>query len=125
MPRKIASAIVALLLVTSAPSAVFAQTSTVTWDDLVQVNTRKFDQVFLLPGADFRGFTKVMLDPTEVAFHRNFERNSSRSVNNRVTANDVRRLSDEVQSGFGETFTSVFEGAGYRVVTTPGPDVLR
>ena len=38
------------------------------WDGLVEVKPKRLDAVFLLPGADFRAYKKVMMDPVEVAF---------------------------------------------------------
>ena len=40
------------------------------WDGLVQVKAKRLDLVYLQPGADFRGYTKVMLAPTELAFEK-------------------------------------------------------
>jgi hypothetical protein len=39
-----------------------------TWDGLVEVKPKRMDAAYLLPGADFRSYTKVMIDPSEVAF---------------------------------------------------------
>ena len=41
-------------------------------DGLVRVKSKRLDVVYLQPGADFRSYTKVMLDPTEVAFAKNW-----------------------------------------------------
>ncbi|MBM4218151.1 MAG: hypothetical protein FJ171_00620 [Gammaproteobacteria bacterium] len=38
---------------------------------LVEVKPKRMDAVFLLPGADFRGYTKILMDPVEVAFEKN------------------------------------------------------
>ena len=40
-----------------------------TWDGLVKVKSKRLDIAYLQPGADFRGYPMVMLEPTEVAFH--------------------------------------------------------
>jgi hypothetical protein len=50
----------ACLLVTAAGVAAAPPTE---WDGLVQVPSKRLDHVYLQPGADFRGYTKVMLDP--------------------------------------------------------------
>ena len=36
------------------------------WDGLVEVKPKRMDAAYLLPGADFRSYTKVMIDPSEV-----------------------------------------------------------
>lgn len=96
------------------------------WDGLVEVNSRRFDAAFLLPGADFRPYTKVMIDEPEVAFRQNWLRdmNRSRSAGRRVTDADAQRILDSVGSSTLDIFTRAFTDAGYEVVTRPGPDVL-
>jgi hypothetical protein len=37
-----------------------------TWDNLVHVNSKKLQAVYLLTGADFRQYARVQLDPTEL-----------------------------------------------------------
>ena len=40
------------------------------WDGLVEVKPKRLDAAYLLPGADFRPYTKLMLEPVEVASRR-------------------------------------------------------
>ncbi len=96
------------------------------WDGLVEVNSRRFEVAFLLPGADFRPYTKVMIDEPEVAFRQNWLRdmNRSRSTGRRVTDADAQRILDSVSSSTLDIFTRAFTDAGFEVVTRPGPDVL-
>ena len=58
-----------------AARAAFAEEPPTTWDGLVRVESKKLRLVYLRPGADFRAYSKVMLDPTEVAFRKNWLRN--------------------------------------------------
>ena len=62
----------------SVPGALLARAPE-TVDDLYKVDSKKFDEVFLLPGVDFRPYTKVMIDDPEVAFERNWQRDYNRS----------------------------------------------
>lgn len=103
-----------------------ATPSPANWDGLVEVNSRKFEVAFLLPGADFRPYTKVLIDEPEVAFRQNWLRdmNRSRSTGRRVTDADAQRILDSVGSSTLDIFTRAFTDAGYEVVTRPGPDVL-
>jgi uncharacterized protein DUF3313 len=99
-----------------------------TWDDLVKVTSKKLNLVYLLPGADFRGYTKVMIDPTEVAFKKNWTRDynsTHRNLSQRVSEEDVRKVIDESTPVATEVFGKEYSDAGYPVVTTEGPDVLR
>lgn len=123
------SMIAATIAVTpAAPAFAAAEPASAPWDDLVEVQTRKFELVYLAPGADFRGFTKVMLDPTEVAFHRNFARDFNRQasgINNRIQDSDIQRMTTQAREGFERVFRQAYESSGYQIVTEPGPDVLR
>jgi hypothetical protein len=91
------------------------------------VNARRFDAAFLSPGADFRPYTKVMLDEPEVAFRQNWMRdmNRSRSAGRRVTEADAAQILQAVSASTIDIFSRAFADAGFEVVTRPGPDVLR
>jgi uncharacterized protein DUF3313 len=99
-----------------------------TWDGLVQVKSKRLDLVYLQPGADFHGYTKVIVEPTEVAFAKNWQRDYNRStasLSSRISDSDVQ---DAISSGVKEAteiFTQAWAKGGYQVVAAPGPDVLR
>lgn len=118
----------AALLATAVVSPSSAASEEATWDGLQKVKSRKLDTAYLLPGADFSGYTKVMIDPLDVAFRKNWERDvnrASRSVSARVTAEDADRIRKDLGEAFHEVLVEDFDKAGYEVVTAPGPDVLR
>ena len=99
-----------------------------TWDGLVKVNSKRADVLYLQPGADFRGYTKVMLDPTEVAFAKSWRRSQnstdrglSGTISDRQVQNAITKGVDASNQIFAEAWTK----GGYVVVTTPAPDVLR
>ncbi len=120
-----AALVCAAPMVTAQAGAVAAPTD---WEGLVQVKSKRLDAVYLLPGADFRGYTKVMLDPTQVAFAPNWMRdmNSPRmDLRRRTTNEDAQKIAEQARTGFGDTFANAFKAAGYEVVTVPGADVLR
>lgn len=99
-----------------------------TWDGLVKVNSKQMDLAYLQPGADFRGYAKVMLDPTEVAFHKNWRRShnsSNRELSGRVSERDVQEAITKGVAASNEIFAEAWTENGYPVVTEPGPDVLR
>lgn len=98
------------------------------WDGLVEVESKRMDAAFLLPGADFRPYAKVMIDPTEVAFRKDWMRSVNedrRDLSRRVTEQDAEKILEAARSNFDDLFAEAFTKAGYPVVTTPGPDVLR
>ncbi|HEX4709495.1 DUF3313 family protein [Phenylobacterium sp.] len=115
-------------LALSVPTSLHAATPPPTWDDLVQVKSKRADAVYLLPGADFKPYTKIMLDPTEVAFRKNWLRdynNSRTSLGSRISDSEAQEMMKKVQTGFEEIFIKAYQDAGYQVVKSPGPDVLR
>lgn len=122
-------ACIAVGLLFSSPMATGAdEPSPQNWDGLVQVKSKKLDAVFLLPGEDFRPYTKVMIDPAEVAFKKNWMRdinNQRRELSRRVTQEDADEIMAAARTNFADVFTEAFLNAGYKVVQTPGPDVLR
>jgi hypothetical protein len=97
-------------------------------DGLVQVKPRQMELAWLRPGADFRPYTKVNISRTQVAFRPNWMKDynmNSGGVGNWVTQDDANRIMAAAQSNFDDVFVDAFKKAGYEVVTTTGPDVLR
>lgn len=98
-----------------------------TYEGLLKVDSSSFDAAYLLPGADFAGYRRIMLDPPEVAFHKNWLRdyNNSVSLSDRISDEEALEILAEMQTGLQDAFLKAYADAGYDVVTTPGPDVLR
>ena len=61
------SLIVVLLAYAGLANVAFGQSSD-SPDGLVKVTPRRMELAWLRPGTDFRPYTKVMVDPTQVAF---------------------------------------------------------
>jgi hypothetical protein len=97
------------------------------YEDLVQVKSKKLDAVYLLPGANFSGYSKIMVDPVQVSFRKDWvkETNRSRGLSGKIDEEDAQRIAQAARSGFESIFTSAFKAKGYEVVTNPGGDVLR
>src|SRR5262245_11029369 len=64
--RELWAAAAAATAVTAVAHQATAAKAPDTWDGLIKVKSKRADAVYLQPGADFRPYTKVMLDPTEV-----------------------------------------------------------
>jgi hypothetical protein len=97
-------------------------------DNLQLVNSTQLRRVYVAPGADFRRFRKIILEPTEVAFADNWVRNfnsTQRGAARRLNDRDAERIKNDVSTGMANTFTRAFRDAGYQIVDTAGPDVLR
>jgi hypothetical protein len=99
-----------------------------TWDGLSKVNSKRLDIAYLQPGADFRGYSKIMLDPTEVAFHKSWRRSQNstdRGLSGTISDREVQEAITKGVAASNEIFAEAWSKAGYQVVTEPGPDVLR
>ena len=97
------------------------------YDELVQVKSGKLDAVYLLPGADFSGYAKLMIDPVQVSFRKDWLKsaNRSRGASRRVNEQDAEQIAQTARSGFESIFVAAFKAKGHDVVTAPAPDVLR
>ena len=98
------------------------------WDGLVRVKAKRMDAAYVAPGADFRSYAKIMLDPTSVAFKKDWLRNindTNVGISRDVTEEDAEKILAKARSGFTEVFTKEFQKAGITIATSPGPDVLR
>jgi len=99
-----------------------------TWDGLVQVPSKRLDLVYIQPGANFRGYTKVIIDPPQVAFAKNWQRDYNRSASSltgRVSDAEVERTITEAAKAAADIFADAWTKGGYTVVQAPGDDVLR
>lgn len=116
-------------LAATAVSAQPARTD-VTPEGLVAVKARKVGRAWLLPGADFRPYKKVLIKKAEVAMQKNWLRNVNDtgtprlSSAGRVTEADALKIVDTARSGFDKVWVEAFKAGGYEVVAAPGEDVL-
>jgi len=108
--------------------AAIAEETSVSWDGLVEVKPKRMDAAFLLPGADFRPYTKLMVDPTQVAFSKDWMKSindQTRDLSRKVTDEDAAKILESARANFDDIFRDAFAKSGYEVVSTPGPDVMR
>lgn len=115
----------AAVVLVAAPVAAKPPTN---WDGLVQVKAKRLDLVYLQPGADFRGYTKVILAPTELAFEKNWQRDqnrTSRALSSRISDSDIQNALKQGVAAADDIFADAWTKGGYTIVTEPGPDVLR
>lgn len=127
MKKLIAGGLAALIWLAT-PLALAADEPSGNWDGLVEIKPKRVDAAFLLPGADFRPYKKVMMDPVEVAFKKDWEKNYNRdaaTLSQRLTSEDVEKIAQAARDNFTEVFTEAYKNAGMEFVTAPGPDVLR
>jgi hypothetical protein len=100
----------------------------VEWDGLQRVPSKRLDLVYLQPGADFRGYSKVILEPTEVSFHKNWRRDYNRSTSQlgaRVSEEEIQDAISKGVAAANDIFVESWRKGGYAIADQPGPDVLR
>jgi hypothetical protein len=90
------------------------------------VQSRNLDKFYVRPDANLAGYRKVMIDPVQVEFSKNWLRN----VNDpryvaRIRPEDARRIADETTANAGSIVADAFKARGYEIATAPGADVLR
>ena len=127
MNKWIAGGLAALLWLAT-PLALAADEPPGNWDGLVEIKPKRVDAAYLLPGADFRPYKKIMMDPVEVAFKKDWEKNYNRdaaTLSQRLSTEDVEKIAQTARENFTEVFTEAYRNAGMELVTAPGPDVLR
>jgi hypothetical protein len=106
----------------------FADDWAESWDGLVKIKPKRMDAAYVLPGADFRPYTKVMIDPAYVAFRKDWLKSmneTKRDVSSRISEEDAEQILAAARSNFDDLFKKAYEEARITVVTAPGPDVLR
>ena len=95
-------------------------------DGLVPVQSRNLDKFYVRPDANLAGYRKVMIDPVQVEFSKEWygSVNDGRYVA-RISSEDARRIADETTSNAGSIVADAFRARGYEIATAPGADVLR
>jgi hypothetical protein len=125
--NKLIAAGLAALMCLAMPSS-RAEDAPTSWDGLIEIKPKRLEAAYLLPGADFRPYVKLMIDPVEVAFKKDWAKNYNRdatTLSQRLTQEDIDRISKAARDNFAEVFTEAYKNAGLEIVTAPGPDVLR
>lgn len=95
------------------------------YDGLEKISVKGIDLAYARPGATLADYNKVMLDPIEVAFSKNWNPTSGRS---RIKLSAAE--SDNIRAGvakivYDEFVKALQSKSTYQVVTEAGPDVLR
>jgi beta-galactosidase GanA len=94
-------------------------------DGLEKIKVKGIDLAYARPGATLAGYDKLIIDPVEVAFRKDWDpnRTGSRMKLDAKEREDIRSgVSTIVQEEFAK---EIGKGGTYQVVTEAGPDVLR
>lgn len=92
-----------------------------THDGLQLTKSKKLDMLYVQPGATLSAYSKVWLEPVQVAFSKSWKPDP-----HKVDSQDRERIRTELAAEFQRIFKQELEEkGGYTLVTTAGPDVLR
>jgi len=94
-------------------------------DGLQKIKIKGIDLAYARPGASLAGYNKVIIDPVEVSFRKDWDpkRAGSRA---KLSAQERENIRSGVARIVQEEFTKTLEkGAPYKVVKEAGADVLR
>jgi hypothetical protein len=96
-----------------------------THDGLRKVSVKDIDQVYVRPGATLAGYSRVKLDPVEVAFRKDWEPKRTGS-NVKLSAEERDSIRQGVAKIVYDEFVNELQSKStYAVVNEAGPDVLR
>jgi hypothetical protein len=106
-------------------SAALAKKPPEEWDGLKQVKVKGVDAAYVRPGADVTGYTKMIIDPIEVAFSKNWDKKST-IYKQKLSTEQLDEIRQKMAEIAKETLDEVMSrDNGYQIVTAPGPDVMR
>ena len=99
----------------------------VDWDGLQRVQVKGLDLVYRKPGVSLAGYSKIMVDPLQISFSKDRDANGGwRMGAFPLGAQDRERIRTALAGIVQEELVrQVQDRGGYRIVTAPGPDVLR
>jgi len=95
-----------------------------TEDGLQKVAVKGVDVVYVRAGASLAPYKRLLLDPVEVAFSKDWdpEKTGSRM---KLTEEEREKIRADLAKLFTRTFKEELEKGGYPIVDKPAPDVLR
>jgi len=94
------------------------------WDGLVQRPSKNVDLLYVRPDASLAGYKRILLEPLQVAFDKNWDPNRSRAGANRFTEADFEKIKKALAEEFAKVTESELAKSGYVLVKQPGDDVL-
>ncbi len=95
-----------------------------TEDGLKKIDVRGVDAAYVRPGAGLGAYKRILLDPVQVAFSKDWNPDETGS-HLPLSNEDREKIRRDLAELFVTTATEVLEKGGYPVVTEVGPDVLR
>src|SRR5262249_54091274 len=81
------------------------------WDGLQRVKIKGIDSAYVRPGADFTIYNKIIIDPIQVAFHKDWDKKST-YYNQKLPAEKLEQIKSSLGKLAEETFADVFSKDG-------------
>jgi hypothetical protein len=92
----------------------------------VRTEHKQIDHMYRLPGADFKGYTRIRLDPVQVSFDKNWDPNEhERSPSRKVSKDDMEKIKAAMAEEFHKAFREELAQSDYVIVEEDAEDVLR
>ncbi len=101
------------------------QQPTPSWDGLERRDVKGIDQVYVRPNFKFPHYKKVIIDPVQVEFSKNWDQNSTIDLSRRLDAADIQKIKDGLGQLLRERFTRELSAGGYQVTDVPADDTIR
>jgi hypothetical protein len=93
-------------------------------DGLVLIPDTKMSAVYIRPGADFSGYTKVAIMECHVAFRKDWKRDINRATTRRISDDDMMRIKSELGKRLEIVFADELTAKGTAVTNQAAADVL-
>ena len=115
----------ALLMTTAGAASKADLEEAMSYDGLEQIKVKGIDLAYARPDASLAAYSKVMLDPVQVAFSKNWDptRTGSRFKLSTEERENIR--SGVAKLVYNEFVKELQTRSSYQVVDAAGPDVLR
>jgi hypothetical protein len=95
----------------------------ISYDGLQKININGIDMAYALPGATPSGYSKVMIGPIDVRFHKDWKPTVAGTRRN-LSSSEQQKIRGDVAKIVYDAFVEELKKGGYSVVAEPGPDVL-
>lgn len=122
-----AALFICLCLSATANAPASAQTTVhavMSYDGLEKTRVKGVDLAYVRPGATLAGYTKLIIEPVQVTFAKNW---NPRVTGSSFTLNESQREAIRASAAkvFHDAFARELQRGGYTLVSEPGSDVLQ
>ena len=122
--KKVSIVLLWVCAVLGAPVAMAQDSGAWSEGGLQKIQVKGLDVVYARPGATLAGYTKVMLAPISVAFHKDWAKTVKVGTNRQISSSDQQRIREKLAKVVQEEVVKELTAGGYHLVTAPGDDVL-